>query len=193
MAANFLASRARAMEDVFFAKQDALLIEKKKQLAKMEHTRKALAEVSGITDEKILQKLVDLEVSPEVLASLSVIPLVEMAWADGEVQAEEKKAVLEGAVECRISKGSVNHQLLEEWLTRRPPAKLLTAWIHYVAGLCELLSDDERANLKEDLLKRTRAVAESAGGFMGLMKISLGEQSMLEKLDKAFDSPGSRA
>jgi hypothetical protein len=186
MVANFLAGRARAMEDLFFAKQDALLIEKRKQLEKMAHTRKALAEVSGLTDEKILQKLVDLDIGPEVLASLSVIPLVEMAWADGEVQAEEKNAVLQGAVECRISKGSVNHQLLEEWLARRPPEKLLEAWIHYVAGLCELLSDDERANLKEDLLKRTRAVAESAGGFMGLMKISSAEQAMLEKLDKAF-------
>ena len=80
------------------------------------------------------------------------------------------------------------HQLLEDWLKRRPDKELLAAWKSYVAALCDALSEEAVNDLKDDLLGRARAVAEAAGGMLGLgNKVSKSEQSMLEELAQAFE------
>lgn len=185
---DMMNSRSRQLEDLFFMKRDALLIEKQKELQKMEHTRQALSEVSGVTNPAVLQKLVDLEVSPEMLASIAVVPLIEVAWVDGEIQEEERKAILRGASDVGWDKGSVDYVLIDEWLKHRPPPKLLRAWVHLVEGLCEKLPDKERKALKESLISRATAVAEAAGGFLGLTSpVSRTERDMLRRLEDAFE------
>jgi hypothetical protein len=191
---QFLESRRQTLEDAFFAKQDALLIAKQRELERMAHTRQVLAEVSGIRNERILQRLVELEVEPDVLASLALVPLVEVAWADGEVHERERKAILDGAAGAGIKCGTVDFILLEGWLKRKPEPKLLDAWTHYVAGLCEVLNEQERDALQADLLSRARAVAEAAGGFLGLgSKVCIEEKTVLDKMAAAFRRPAGPA
>ena len=182
-----LGRRGQTLEDMFFAKQDAVLIEKLRELEKMEQSLKALSAVSGITNEAVLKKLVELNIHPDLLATLAVVPLVEVAWADGEVQPKERRAIMEGAASVGLGKGSVNRALLEEWLKQRPPAKLLDAWTHYIAGLSEVLTNDERESLKSNLLDRARAVAEAAGGFLGIgSAVSRAEQAVIAQMAAAF-------
>jgi len=184
---SMLNTRGRQLEDLFFAKQDALLIEKRRELEHMERTRKALAEVSGIQDSAVLDKLMELEITPDLLASLAVVPLLEVAWADGHVDDRERAAVLAGAAGSGFGALTVDYSLLEEWLRRRPPPKLLSAWMHYIRDLCGRLGDDERRRLKSEIMTRTRQVADAAGGFLGLTsRVSPSEQAMIEKLAGAF-------
>ena len=185
---ELLAKKALVLEDEFFAKQDAILIEKLRELEQMERTQKALSQVSGITNEAILKHLVELNIHPDLLATLALVPLVEVAWADGEVQADERKAILAGSVRLGMGPASVDYALLEEWLKQKPPAKMLDAWIVYIRGLCEVLSPNERTGIKVAFLARARQVAEAAGGFLGLTsKISGKEEAMLNKLESAFE------
>jgi hypothetical protein len=180
---------ALGLENLFFLKKESILLEKQKELERMEHTRENLSRVSGIANRAVLQKLLELGVGPEELAMLAVIPLVEVAWADGEVQEEEREAVLAGAAKIGGGKGGMDYELLEGWLNRRPPPKLLDAWVHYIRGLCETLSETEKHELQETLIQRARAVAEAAGGFLGLTsKVSASEEAVLEKMEKAFES-----
>lgn len=186
-------NRGNSLEDLFFAQQDALLIEQRRRLEQMERTQAVLAEVSGIRNREVLARLVELEVSPDLLASLAVVPLIEVAWADGEVHEREVAAALAGAEGSGIAKGSVDYALLQEWLQHRPPEALLEAWNHYISGLCESLSSDQRESLRQDLLQRARQVAEAAGGFLGLTaRVSAKEQAVLARMDAAF-GPGSKA
>jgi hypothetical protein len=188
-----LTLRARFLEDLFFRQQDELLIAKRRELERMEHTRKALAEASGIANPAVLDALVALDVAPDLVASLAVVPLVEVAWADGHVDPRERDAILTGAAGTGMGKGSVDYALLAEWLKHQPPAKLMKAWTHYVEGLCEKLGDAERQALRHDLLDRARAVAEAAGGFLGLIsKVSAQEREVLAKLESAFTGHASR-
>jgi hypothetical protein len=185
-----LKRRGRMLEDLFFAEQDARLIAKQKELARMARTQQALADVSGITNQEVLRKLVELEISPDLLASLAVVPLVEVAWADGSVDEREQKAILDGAAGAGMGRGSVDYELLEEWLTKPPPASLLEAWVHYIAGLCEALSEQDRKSLEVSLLSRARLVAEAAGGFLGLVsRVSAREEAILNRMAKAFAAP----
>ena len=184
----FQEKQGRTLEDLFFLERDKKLIEELHRIEKMKETKKVLAQVSGITNEDILQKLVDLNVRPEILASLALVPLIEVAWADGKVDEEEKAAVLEAAEELFVSKDSPDFDLLRQWMKHKPTPKLLEAWKHYIKGLCGELTQHQKNALKKDLIGHARQVAEATGGILGFgNKISKPEQKMLDKLESAFD------
>jgi hypothetical protein len=63
---------------------------------------------------------------------------------------------------------------------------LLNAWQHYVQGLCERISPQERDALKQELLRDAREAAEASGGFLGMGKISSQEKQVLAKLESSF-------
>ena len=177
------------LEDAFFLREDKKLIEKYKQLKRMEETKQKLAEMSGVKDEAVLKRMIELNIRPETLISLLMVPLVEVAWADGEVDEREKHAILSAAEKKGIVKGGVEHDVLERWLAHKPDAKLLETWIHYTRALCEQLKPAGREALKNDLLGRARAVAEATGGFLGLgNKISGEEEAMLRQLETALEA-----
>jgi len=173
---------------MFFRTADHVLIEKKRQLEKTERSLATAAKVSGISSEAVLRKLIEMNVQLDVLATLSIIPLIEVAWADGKVDEGERDAVLKGAESYGLLKDQIGFSLLEQWLGHRPPAGLLESWIYYIHGLCPLLSGAEREILKADLTQRARAVAEATGGLIGKKsKISLREHDVLAKLESAFE------
>jgi len=134
----------------------------------------------------VLEKLVELGVRPETLASLSVIPLVEVAWADGSISREEMAAVLKAAQRKGIQGGSIEFGLLKEWLERKPPAELVDAWRHYLSGLCEKLTEKEKEAMKNEIMGGAQAVAQASGGLLGINTISSEEKAVLSKMEKAF-------
>jgi uncharacterized tellurite resistance protein B-like protein len=182
---SFVAS-GRSLEDAFFLEQDRRLIARRAELAKLAETKEALASVSGIKNQDILQHLVDLNVRPETLAALSTLPLLEVVWADGEVDAKERQAVLDFATRQGIAEGSMARELLERWLVQQPKESLLLAWQHYVEALCARLSAEDRQTLQEALLHDVRAAAKVSGGFLGLGAISKAEQAVIARLESSF-------
>jgi hypothetical protein len=77
--------------------------------------------------------------------------------------------------------------LFEQWLAEPPPPVLLAAWKDYISAFSSTLSQEARRTLKRELLGRARAVAEAAGGFLGLgRKISPAEERVLKQLEGAF-------
>ena len=180
--------RRHALEAVFFLKQDAALREQQRLLEQKKHTRKTMAAISGINNERIIDELMALEVSLADMAALAVAPLVAVAWADGTVQDNERRAVLAAAAANGIAEKTAAFAVLSAWLTHRPPKKLLIAWQHYCAGICEALSPADRSAFKAALLERASSVAEASGGFLGLTtKVSPAERDVLAQLSAAFD------
>jgi hypothetical protein len=187
MADELFGDRRKALEEAFFAKQN----EKVKQQLRAKHQgqarREALAAASGIRDEGVLDKLVALGLGAETLAALSLVPLVEVAWADGTIDAKERAAILAGIEKQGIAPASAAHELLEGWLSKRPDRQLLLAWKDYVKALAAGLDAGALGALRSDLIGRARAVAEAAGGFLGVgSKISKAEESVLRDLEQSF-------
>ena len=183
---EILRDRGRSLEDEFFRREDKRLIEQLTALRAAEATREALSKASGITKPAVLDKLIELGIRAETVAALSIVPLVEVAWADGAIDAKERRAILERA---GVSHDSTAGALLATWLDRRPDPKLLTAWTHLVQAMSEQLGPDDAARLKTGLLERARAVAGATGGMLGVgSKISGAEAAMLAKLEAAFPS-----
>lgn len=184
--ARIMAERGKALEEAFFARHEKTLLEQSRQAADIQARRAALAAASGIHDDDVLDRLVSLELSPETVAALGLVPLVEVAWADGSLDTKERDAVVEAATEAGVEDGTPAHDLLEEWLDRRPPGELMALWKDTVRVLQDALEPEERTALRDELLGRAQRVAEAAGGILGLGKVSAEERRMLSELEKAF-------
>ena len=189
MSEEFLGDRRKALEDVFFAKQNAQLRQQLQEAEKARVQKQTLRAVSGITNDTVLERLITLGITGETVAALALIPLVEVAWADGTMEARERQAILSGAQRAGLSPGTASYQLLESWLGTRPDTTLLDVWKDYVGALTATLDAEATQALKQELLGRAHTVAEAAGGFLGLgEKISPAERRMLSELEQAFSS-----
>jgi len=188
MADEFLGDRKKALEESFFAKENAALIERLKAEEWASVTKAKLAEISGIQDDEVLSKIVDLGIDLGTWAVISLVPLVEVAWADGNVHDKERNAVLAAAEANGILPGSPSYELLQNWLSHRPDGRVMEAWGAYIVELCAGLGAAEIASVKDKVIGRARAVASATGGFLGLgPKISTEEDIVLAELAKAFD------
>jgi hypothetical protein len=184
---EFLGDRKKALEESFFDKENRKLLEKLRAEQRKKEAKAGLAQIAGIRDEAVLAKLVELGIEPDTWTALSLVPLVEVAWADGTLDDKERRAVLSAAEAHGVASGSASHQLLESWLRARPDARLLEAWGEYMVGVCAELEEGPRRALKADILGRARAVAEAAGGILGLInRVSAQEEAVLAELEKPF-------
>lgn len=183
-----LTERQKALEEEFFRQRERALIEKMREQEQRRQLREALAEASGIHDPATLDRLIEAGVQPRTLAPLALVPLVEVAWADGSIAAREKEAIVRAAEAAGLHKGSAGYALLEGWLEEKPDPKLRQLWAEYVRGLSQSLDPQARQRLREEVMGRARAVAEAAGGFLGLgPKVSAAEEAVLRELAQAFE------
>jgi hypothetical protein len=185
---KFLADREKALEDLFFEKENRKLIERIQSEEAHLTAKKGLADLTGVEDEGLLEKLVNLEIQPGTWAALALIPLVEVAWASGRIENKERRAVLSAAEANGVTRGGASFELLERWLEKRPDPAFLEAWGEYTVDLCAELGAAERDALRDEIVGRARRVAEAAGGLLGIVnKISGAEQRVLDELAKAFE------
>ena len=184
---GFLVKRGKDLEDEFFHRENQKLLENLRQMKQMEDSKEALAEASGVDNDAILESLLELKIHAQTLAALSIIPLIEVAWADGHLDQKERNAILAAAHASGLHRGHAAYELLETWLDHQPQAKLLETWEQYIQELCNQVTGEEREALEVQFLGRARSVAEASGGFLGLgFKVSKAEADVLETLRKAF-------
>lgn len=178
--------RGTSLEEEFFRREDARLLAQLKERATADAARSALSKATGIDNPAILDRLLELKIRAETAAALGLVPLVEVAWADGELDAKERAAVLKQASLQGFVAGSIEHALLESWLGRKPETALLVAWSNMVRGMCEKLRPDEVSKLKSSIVERARAIASASGGVLGVGKTSSAEARVLAQIEKAF-------
>ena len=182
-----LKGRGRAMEDLFFLEKDQHLLEKIRAEADSKEQREALQAASGIEDAAVLDALLATGITPESLMSVSLIPLVAVAWADGKMEGAEKAAILQAAEAGGIDPGSASYETMKSWLESKPGQELLDAWKSYITAIKEALEPAVAAQLKTSILGRAESIAKSAGGFLGVgNKVSDVEQKVLDDLAATF-------
>ncbi len=189
MSNDNLQDRGNAMEELFFHNHDKQLIARMRAELEAKESREALAAATGINDESVLNQLVQQGIGSETLATVGLIPLVAVAWADGKMDAQERHAVLRAAEEAGISKGQASLDVLQQWLNHRPEAQLLDSWKAYIRSLCATLDRPAVEQLRNSIVGRARKVAQSAGGFLGVVgTIDKSEKKLLDELERAFDA-----
>jgi hypothetical protein len=186
MKREFLEDRRKALEEAFFAEHNKKLLQKLQENAAKVARKEAISKVIDICDDAILDQLVEAGLCCETVVALQLIPLLEVAWADGTIQKEEHDAILRAAEEHGVGKDTVAHELLEGWLSRPIDAKVMQTWKGFIQALKEQIDTDAYTSMKNDAMTLAHKVAEAAGGFLGLSKVSAKEKAMLEELEAAF-------
>ena len=178
---------AKALEDAFFADENAEVLEEIRATTARAERREALRATMGKVDDATLDRLLELGVSAETVLALTLVPLVRVAWADGELDAGERAAVARAADERGLTEGTPGHRMLVAWLTTSPDDTVVRAWKEYMRAIWPLLSELEQAELRDYIVGLARGVAQSAGGFLGLgFKVSAAESAVLQEVDAAL-------
>jgi hypothetical protein len=181
-----LRERGNSLEEEFFRRQNAELVERLRSNTAREETRSQMAAASGVEDPALLDQLLEHGVTPASFAALTLAPLVAVAWADRRLEEKEKRAVLDEAGSSGLQAGSPAYDLLERWLAVEPPPSLMAAWSGYARDLAASLGIEQRREFREALLSRANAVANAAGGFAGRGKTSQEERRVLDAIEDAL-------
>lgn len=185
MPADAFDSRRSGFEVEYFHKQDQQVVEKLKAVFERKLDREGLKKYTGVTNEEVLDRLIAVNVKGELLLVFRLYPLVEIAWADGAIDARETKAVLDAAMKQGVPAGGTAIATLEAWLKRGPTPDGRKAWFAFADELRKTLSPEELAKFRDDLLEGAKAVAKASGGILGVaFEISASEKKVLDGIAK---------
>ncbi len=95
---------------------------------------------------------------------IPLVPLVKTAWAEGRVTKRERRLVFEAAERMGIKSGSTAHQRLAEWLELHPTEEFYDLSLEILRQRWQRLDNNEKNQLKFDLLSDCTKVAEASGG-----------------------------
>jgi hypothetical protein len=181
------AERGRSLEEEYFRKREKELIEKMRQHAEAGAERRRLGEQAGVADEEILQDLQALGYTPETVTLLHVVPLVQMAWAEGDVSDRERDLIQEAARARGIAAGSAADQQLSNWLARRPSDDFFEKTLRAIGAVLEAQPAETRAASQKDLLSYCTAIASASGGILGFRTVSDQERQLLSRISQEFE------
>jgi len=168
-----------------FGPEHAELLEHFRKRSGPEARREALREVVQIHDRAFLDRLIAMDIGPEKALALRLVPLVFVAWADGELDEREREAILRAADERGLAAERVSRDLLAGWLANQPDPRLLDLWKSEVQRVWNRFTTDEQLQMRHRLLGAAREVAEAAGSFLGLTSgISAREDAVLQELER---------
>lgn len=187
MSDRILQDREKALEDSFFFERDKKLLETLKQEVERNTEKNALKMASAISDDKVLDDLINAGISAKTAASLTLVPLVVVAWSNGVVYSKEREAVLQGADDAGMKPEDPAYKLLNGWLDEQPDDSLFETWKEYVQALVKEIGPEQTQRLKDDIVSRTRLVAAAAGGILGIGKIDAKERKAMEQIESAFN------
>ena len=179
-------------EDEYFLEQE--LAQRARFRAKLEAKANAaaeqrkIAERVGVGDEQLARRIHGLGFEGETARVLHLMPLVEVAWADGKLSANERKVILQTADAHGIEPHSEAGIVLASMLEERPSDTVLEE-------ILKVLKDLLRAKKmhSQSVLDACLDVAAASGGFLGLGdKISDEERALIEQIAATFGDEAKR-
>jgi hypothetical protein len=179
---DFLDDRRRASEDDYFRRKDKELIERMRQAAAAEQARNQLSAKTGLNDPALVKELEALGFSPDTISVLPLVPIVQMAWAEGGITQAERTLLMEVARERGIAAGSAADRLLADWMAREPSPEVFTRATRLIRAMLDSGAPDSAPMSVDDLIKYSERIAEASGGILGIGRISSEERATLAKI-----------
>ena len=172
----------RKREEEYFRRKDRELIEKMRRASVATQARKALEEETGIHDPEMLGQLEELGFTPDTIALLPLIPVLQVAWAEAGVSTAERKAILALARARGIADGSAADHQLKAWLDQRPSGDTFRKGMRLIAAMVEHPEQGHADITADDLLKYCEEIAHASGGLFGIGSVSAEEQAAMQQI-----------
>jgi hypothetical protein len=110
---------------------------------------------------------------------LPLVPVVQMAWAEGGVSAAERGLLVKLARVRGIQEGSAADRRLTAWLDDRPDEQVFARATRLIRAMLESGQQDLTA---DDLVKHCESIAAASGGILGINRVSAEERQLLATL-----------
>jgi hypothetical protein len=182
--------RGRALEEEYFRRREQELVEKIRKAAQEKRERDGLAEKTGLTDPALVAEVQELGFTSETIGLLPLVPVLQVAWAEGGVSPEERAQILALARARGIADGSAAHAQLLAWLETSPTADTFAKATRLISAV--LAADGAVASdlTVGDLVAYCEKVAAASGGLLGFGKVSNEEKAMLAGIASALKGRG---
>jgi len=177
-----VAKRGRALEEEYFRKKDRELIEKIRQAAAAEQVRKDTGRKIGLDDPVLLKELHDLGFTPETVGLLPLVPIIQMAWAEGGITKAERELIVRLARSRGVEAGSAADRQLTEWMTNPPDAGVYGRARRLIRAMLDAGSTDTGDLNADDLVKYCEDIASASGGILGIGRISAEERALISSI-----------
>ena len=103
---DIIHERGRSLEDDYFRKKDKELVEKLQRAAEAERARADISKAAGVADPALADELLALGFTADTVSLLPIVPVVQMAWAEGGVSPAERDLIVRFARGRGIAEGS---------------------------------------------------------------------------------------
>jgi hypothetical protein len=169
------------LEEAFFYRADRELSELLSKRLQREEKIRLFANATGVRDQKHLELLAD---SGFELSTLHFVwvPLILVAWADGNAEKLEKNAIADILASKGISRETISRVIAHEWFRKKPAEELWEIWAEFSAATSASLNPSVYNKLINEIVRLCRLVAYASGGFMGLGKICATESQAIERV-----------
>lgn len=178
---DIFAERGRSLEEDYFRKKDRELIEKMRKAAAAEQARSEMGQKVGITDPALLAELEALGFTPDTVVLLPLVPLLQMAWAEGGVSSAERALLVQLARSRGVVDGSAADRTLGEWIAVNPGERVFAQATRLIRAMLDTAGGQQAASA-DDIVKQAEAIAAASGGILGINRISAEERQLLASL-----------
>ena len=186
MSKDIFRERERFEEAAYFGQQDAKLIEKLRERARLTEIAGALAEKLAVDNQDLLNRVTQLGVTLDTGAAFLLLPLIQVAWAEGKVTHREHETILTAAAERGIQSGSADHAQLVQWLGARPSDALFETALEAIKVGLSVLPRPEAQERVNRILEACHKTAAVSGGLPKALHLQSGvsaaEQSVLDHI-----------
>ena len=90
------------------------------------------------------EALQDLGYTSETIPLLPIVPLVEVAWAEGGVADREREMIFKIAEARGVPPDGVAHEMLSHWLENRPSERFFDNSLRAIRVIFDLLPEEQR-------------------------------------------------
>ncbi len=188
------AGRARSKEEEYFLRAEAELLEKVRARAAKEAELRAMGEHHGVEDPEILKAFAEAGYDRDTVRILHLVPILQIAWVDGEVSKAEREEILRLAAARGVTEGSPAHARLLTWLDAPPSPEFFERTMTILARLIEVYPENEETALQGEIMTSALRVASASGGFLGLgSKVSSDEKALLAHFAETFEKAHAAA
>jgi hypothetical protein len=180
---DIFTERGRSLEEEYFRRKDKELIEKMRKAAASEHARAEMGKRTGLADPELLAELETLGFTPETVILLPLVPVLQVAWAEGGVSGPERDLMVKLARARGISDGSPADAKLKEWLDRRPSDRVFADATRLIRAMLDAPGHPGISVTADDLVKQAESIASASGGMLGIIgRVSAEERQILTTL-----------
>lgn len=186
VAVNKFSRKTVRKVDLPLALEDRVTRDQLQQDVLRDRQRSELMAVTGSTDIRLIEQMIDLGFHPGHVGALRYAPIAAVSWASGRVTDREHIIAVSPTLTEELFHEPQAAELFRSWLSTRPSEVLWTLWEDYTKDAFSRGDAAAMRQFGEQLYRLATRVALASGGLLNQGDICLGEQRVLKRIADVY-------